>query len=160
MRPGPGARHHRRSPAGGLESAAKTDRRRGHLFDLSQIAQEVGLESRIPTLFETSGKPFALDQQVERDLLMVAREALHNSVRHAHPGNLQLRLCFERRKVRMYAVDDGCGFEPASTDPPPGDHYGLVGMRERALLLGGRFEMESAPGQGTRIAAEIPVTKR
>jgi len=126
---------------------------------LSQIAQEVGLESRIPTLFETSGKPFALDQQVERDLLMVAREALHNSVRHAHPGNLQLRLCFERRKVRMYAVDDGCGFEPASTDPPPGDHYGLVGMRERIERLGGEFILRSAPGKGTQIEVAIPLRK-
>jgi signal transduction histidine kinase len=126
---------------------------------LSQIAQQVSLESRIPILCETDGKPSALDQEVERELLMVAREALHNAVQHARPRNVQLRLCFDRRKVRLRVVDDGCGFELAGANSPSSDHYGLVCMRERIERLGGRFILQSKPGEGTQIEVAIPLRK-
>ena len=122
---------------------------------LSQMARQVSVESRIPIVCETTGKPSALDPPTEHDILMVAREALHNAVQHAQPHNVQLRLCFEARKLRMLVEDDGCGFEPAG-ERPNGAHYGLIGMRERIERLGGRFVVRSKAGQGTQIEATIP----
>ena len=68
---------------------------------------------------------------------MVAREALHNAVQHGRPDRVQVQLCFEARKLRMQICDDGCGFQAAAR--PPGEHYGLIGMRERIEGLGGAW---------------------
>ena len=122
---------------------------------LSQMAQQVSIESRIRIVCETTGKPSALDPPTEHDILMIAREALHNAVQHAQPHNVQLRLCFETRKVRVFVMDDGCGFEPSAVRSN-GAHYGLIGMRERVERLGGRFVVTSKAGQGTQIEATIP----
>jgi two-component system sensor histidine kinase DegS len=59
----------------------------------------------------------------------------------------------------MYVIDDGGGFAPAALGLPSGDHYGLVGMRERIEHLGGEFILQSAPGKGTRIEVSIPSRK-
>ncbi len=122
---------------------------------LSQMAHQVSVESRIPILCETAGKPATLDPPVEHDILMVAREALHNAVQHAQPRNVQLRLSFESGNVHMSVVDDGCGFEPAAAHAN-GVHYGLIGMRERIERLGGQFVVTSKTGHGTQIEATIP----
>jgi signal transduction histidine kinase len=55
--------------------------------------------------------------------------------------------------VKAVVEDDGQGFDPAGAD----GGYGLVGMRERLALLGGRLRIESSPGAGTTIAAEVPL---
>ncbi len=126
---------------------------------LFEIAQHASLESRIPVQCEIEGKPRALDPDVERDLVMVAREAIHNAVHHAQPQNVHLRLRFERRRMSMVVTDDGRGFDPVGVASFARDHYGLVGMRERVEGLGGRFRVKSSPGKGTQIEVVVPVRK-
>jgi len=65
----------------------------------------------------------------------------------------------EGGRLAALVEDDGCGFDPdAVLAGLPVEHFGLIGMRERAEMLGGSVTVESSPGHGTRVRAEIPVT--
>jgi len=124
---------------------------------LNQMAQQVGDASRVPVRCEISGRAVLLDPAVEHDILMVAREAVYNAVKHAHPGEVRIQVHFEDDRIQMRVLDDGCGFDPHQALAAPGEHFGLVGMRERTERLGGRFEIKSAPGGGTELVVEVPV---
>jgi signal transduction histidine kinase/ligand-binding sensor domain-containing protein len=138
-----------------LRQDATRSREIGPLID--QIARQVGHASHVPIRFATTGQAVTLDPAVEHDLLMVAREAVSNAVRHAQPREVRLQLDFESDRVRMQVHDDGCGFDPREALSASGEHFGLVGMRERVQRLGGRFDVTSAPGKGTDLLAEVPV---
>lgn len=124
---------------------------------LEQMARQVSHLSHVPVRFETNGKPLPLSGVVEHVLLMVAREAVYNAVRHAQAGQIRIEVYFEANSMRMEVEDDGCGFNPAEAMIPESEHFGLVGMRERVDSVGGSFEVLSAPGQGTRILVEVPL---
>jgi len=124
---------------------------------LEQMAQQASHASRVPVWFEASGKPALLDPAVEHDILMVAREAVYNAVQHARPTEVRIQVHFEDNKIRVRVVDDGCGFNPETALLSAGEHFGLVGMRERTARLGGRFDIRSAPGAGTELLVEVPV---
>lgn len=89
-------------------------------------------------------------------LFRVLQESLTNVARHAQAGKVEVRLSYENNAWALSVKDDGIGFVPES-----GRHgdIGLVGMRERAQNLGGRFSVTSAPGQGTRVEIVIPAMK-
>jgi ligand-binding sensor domain-containing protein/signal transduction histidine kinase len=124
---------------------------------LDQMAQQASHASRVPVHFEASGKPVLLDPAVEHDILMVAREAVYNAVQHARPREVKIQVHFEQNRIRLRVIDDGCGFDPQGTSHAAGEHFGLVGMRERTTRLGGRFDIRSAPGTGTELLVEVPV---
>ncbi len=127
----------------------------GPLID--QMAQQASNASRVPVRFETSGKPVLLDPAVEHDILMVAREAVYNAVQHARPSEVKIQFHFEQNRIRLRVIDDGCGFNPQEAPDTGGEHFGLVGMRERTVRLGGHFDIRSAPGTGTELLVEVPV---
>ncbi|MEV6683203.1 sensor histidine kinase [Streptomyces erythrochromogenes] len=117
--------------------------------------------------FSLSGRPRVLPTPYEVALLRIAQSALANVVRHARAGRAEITLTFMDASVTLDIVDDGHGF-----DPPPatagrcphsaasgsGDGgFGLPAMRSRAETLGGLFTVESAPGQGTAVAATLPL---
>jgi ligand-binding sensor domain-containing protein/signal transduction histidine kinase len=127
----------------------------GQLLD--NMAQQVSHVSRVPVHFLALGKPIQLDRAVEYVGLMVAREAVYNAVHHARPREVYIRVFFEPDNMRMEVLDDGCGFDPEAVLDSQTVHFGLVGMRERVEHVGGRFEVKSAPGRGTRLSVELPV---
>ena len=88
-------------------------------------------------------------------LFRVLQESLTNVARHAQAEKVTVCLAFKNGVWSLSVSDDGLGFIPKPGEP--GD-IGLVGMRERAQNLGGRFSVTSAPGQGTRIDVDIPAT--
>jgi signal transduction histidine kinase/ligand-binding sensor domain-containing protein len=124
---------------------------------LDQMAQQASNASRVPVHCETSGRPVLLDPAVEHDFLMVAREAVYNAVKHAHPREVRVRAHLEEERIQLSVTDDGCGFDPEEEFSAVGEHFGLVGMRERTERLGGRFEIRSRPGFGTELRVEVPV---
>jgi signal transduction histidine kinase len=95
---------------------------------------------------------------METTLYRVIQEALTNVARHAQAS--QVRLHLQRRQSAVVALiqDDGQGFDVAhildQEDLPSGT--GLLGIRERVTLLGGKFNVRSRPGQGTQLTVEIP----
>ncbi len=124
---------------------------------LDQMAQQASTASHVPVRFEASGKPVLLDPAVEHDILMVAREAVYNAVQHARPTEVKIQVHFERNRLRLRVADDGCGFNPDRALRDAGEHFGLLGMRERTARLGGNFDIRSAPGTGTELLVEVPV---
>lgn len=104
---------------------------------------------------QISGRPRALKLPQRECLYGVAREALHNAVRHADPEHVELLLTYERGGVRLKVRDDGNGFQPAGAGAAEG-HFGLAGMRERAEQAGGRLKVRSELGRGCEIELEVP----
>jgi two-component system NarL family sensor kinase len=125
---------------------------------LAALAAEADA-GRTAVVFATAPVPVGIPPippAVEVGLYRIAQEALQNALRHADAARVLLRLEASPERVRLTVQDDGRGFAPAAT-AGAASRFGLVGMRERARLLGGSFEVESTPGAGTRITAEIPV---
>lgn len=123
---------------------------------LGKMTEQFSHEFALPVECRTSGKPFALDQSTVHEVLMVAREALYNSVRHARPKNVQLTVSFEENVCSIRVRDDGSGFDPATLSHLPENHYGLIGIRERVERIGGRFTLYSEIGAGTDLSIEVP----
>ena len=100
-----------------------------------------------------------LPARIETALYRVAQEALANAVKHS--GNDRMRVALERRrgKVRLEVRDYGRGFDPTAMSGGGGlgERVGISSMRERVMLLGGRFAVCSRPGEGTSVVAEVPV---
>lgn len=95
-----------------------------------------------------------LPSRVEVGIYRIAQEALANVRQHANAQRVRLELEITPAAATLRVADNGRGFAP---DQLTGDRFGLVGLNERARLLGGRLDVESKPGQGTRIAAVIPL---
>ena len=95
-----------------------------------------------------------LAPDVETALYRVIQESLTNVVKHARAGHVSVVLTQKAASVSVVVEDDGVGFEPAGTRD---GGLGLVGMRERVGLLGGRMAIESRPGAGTTFVTEVPL---
>lgn len=93
----------------------------------------------------------------EEELYRVAQEALHNTAKHARANNVNLRMHSDTGGVLLEVRDDGVGFDMTQSFP---GHLGLQSMRERIARLGGTLQIESAPGQGTCIRAQLPASTR
>ena len=98
----------------------------------------------------------ALPLTVKQELYRIAQEALHNTVKHAHASKVALVLRRTANAVILEVGDDGVGFDPLGSFP---GHLGLRSMQERVSRLDGRLQIESAPGQGTHMLAQVPLGK-
>jgi two-component system NarL family sensor kinase len=95
-----------------------------------------------------------LPPRIEVALYRICQEALTNIAHHAGAGHVTVRLVATPGQVRLTIEDDGRGFDASETF---GERHGLVGMNERARMLGGSLELSSSPGAGTRIEATAPL---
>lgn len=108
---------------------------------------------------ETVGEERRLPSEVETTVFRVAQEAITNIARHARAECVTINLAFTDTVVSLEFEDDGCGFDPeAVMNQGKGStlSFGLLGMRERVALFGGKVQIHSQPGQGTRVSLEIP----
>jgi signal transduction histidine kinase len=109
----------------------------------------------LPIDFTVSGKlPRA--RSVEGELMRIASEALGNALQHAEAHHLRVTLSYVRPLVRLEVADDGAGFDLAGTLHAT-RRLGLRSMRERAAALGGNLHIDTAPGRGTTVVAEVPL---
>ena len=106
--------------------------------------------------FEVSGTQVRLVAEVELGAFRIIQEEVRNVTRHASAHALSVDLHYVEGAVRISVVDDGIGFDAPQGTYAPGVQLGLVGMRERASLLGGRLVVSSARGKGTAIEAHLP----
>ena len=90
-------------------------------------------------------------------LLLILKESLANVTRHAQARQVWVRLEAKNHHLEMEIRDDGQGFEPGMETGA--GHYGLLGMRERARLVGGTLEIKSATGKGTCIRLTVPINQ-
>src|SRR5215210_1556950 len=109
--------------------------------------------AEIPADFRVQGER-EVPLEVEQALFRVAQEALANVARHSGAGHAEVDLIYTASDLTLRVADDGRGFDPAKDR---GDGFGLRSMSERLAKLGGRVEVESAPGKGTRIVCVCPL---
>jgi PAS domain S-box-containing protein len=125
---------------------------------VDRYARRVGIEVE----FEASNLEDRLPPELETALYRVVQEAFTNIARHAQARRVRLHLARRGSRVTASIQDDGVGFdaEQRPSISPSGSGAGLVGMRERITLLGGAFSLRAAPGRGTRLSVELPVSPR
>jgi two-component system sensor histidine kinase UhpB len=120
---------------------------------LIALSRRVGSQNGPRVERELQGILPPLSPEVELVLYRIAQEGLTNAVRHSEAGSVTLSLEADDVAVALRVADDGKGMP---TQLPAGT-AGIAGMRERALLVGGRLTIESRPGQGTEVRLTIPV---
>ena len=125
------------------------------------VARELKTLSRrtgIATTVEREGSFDALTPSQRIALLRVLQEAISNVRQHSRASSVHVALLESGDGVRMEIGDDGQGFDADAVVPDPEGRSGIgvVGMRERLRLLGGRLELESSPGHGTTVRAVLP----
>jgi signal transduction histidine kinase len=99
-----------------------------------------------------------LPKRVETTLYHVAKEALHNVIKHARATAVRIHFQRKAGSISCHIRDDGTGFDPASIAPRGGEQgFGLIGMRERLSVVGGEMQINSANGCGTELVISIPV---
>ncbi len=123
---------------------------------LNQETDRFSRDTGIPAGFVISGNKLALSPEIEIALLRICQEALTNVKKHARANQVEIKMIYEEKAVRLSVHDDGTGFDPASLST---NHFGLVIMQERAKLLGGIIEINSEKGKGTHLEARIPVER-
>jgi signal transduction histidine kinase/YHS domain-containing protein len=130
--------------------------------------EELGLLPAVRLLFERSdagtpdvtievdGTERRLDAPAELALFRIVQEAWNNIQRHAHAQRATFVFRYSRNALVVTVEDDGQGFEPPATGQARSGSWGLLGMHERAALVGGTVEVASQPGQGTRLVIRVP----
>jgi len=97
-----------------------------------------------------------LSSLIQNALLRIAQEALTNVSKYAHGAQVSLTLESSAERVRLIVADEGCGFDSSRLSARAGRRgWGLRIMRERAEAVGARFQVESHPGQGTRVIVDL-----
>jgi signal transduction histidine kinase len=105
----------------------------------------------LQTDFRVDGIPRAMPADWEDTLLRIAQESLTNTIKHARAGNFRMKIRFLPNSVALQLGDDGCGFEADAAH----EGFGLIGMSERIVQLGGRFVLRTKPGEGTEILVTL-----
>jgi signal transduction histidine kinase len=129
----------------------------GLVTALEMLAREISQAHQVDVDFQRYGEEQRLPREVELALYRIAQEALNNVVHHAQAGHAVLSIRFGR-EIKLEVVDDGIGFSvPTSpTEFAHIGHFGLLGMRERAELIGGRLDVQSESGHGTTLSVQLP----
>jgi len=118
------------------------------------IKQAAALHARhdVPVETDLCDEP-DLPLKIKQELYRVAQEALHNTIKHAHASQVNVRLGRTAEAIILEIRDNGRGFDPLGSFP---GHLGLLSMQERVSNLGGVLQIESTPGQGTHLLAQVP----
>lgn len=132
--------------------------RLGLLPALEWLATSVKEYSGIETEVNFVGTERRLSEEVAIALFRVTQEALRNVWRHSGATRTVITVEFDENKTRVIISDNGKGFQPPEyiADMAKGGKLGLTGMQERAQLVGGTLKVQSQPGKGTSITAELP----
>ncbi len=133
---------------------------------IHQLVQKLGERGVISVEYETDGEPVPLPKHVEIAIFRVVQEALNNAAHHAGTGQARVRVLYTKTALSVLIEDKGKGFDPdavkeeSSTEDALGEdvpeqHFGMLGMQERAKLVGAELGITSAPGKGTKVHLRI-----
>ena len=118
-----------------------------------------GFERRfgVHTRCEVRTQELRLNDLAAISLYRVVQEALTNVARHAQANEVTVKLSVDNRDCHLRIHDDGVGF--ALDSPPRADAFGVLGMRERIVMLGGILRIKSTPGNGVSVMAHVPLSR-
>lgn len=129
-------------------------RRAGLELALRQLAERSTVPGGVTCTFEGNGIITGLKPEHEHELLRIAQEAVSNAVRHARPHTVHISMTDETANWVLAVADDGVGMEQ-SPEQSARQGFGLASMRQRAGAIGGEWQIESSPGQGTRVSVRM-----
>ena len=128
----------------------------GLLPALLALFERYTAQTRVVVSFKHHGVEARFAPELETGAYRIVQEALTNAARHACVTSVNVRVWADTEKLNLQIEDRGCGFDPDAVLKTPRSS-GLIGMQERSRLLRGRLTVESAPGSGTTISAELPL---
>ena len=131
----------------------------GLVAALEMLAMETSEASQIPVKFTAEGEEIRLPDHVEIAVFRISQETLSNIMRHSDATNAEMVINFKPKGIVLTISDNGKGFIPPSN---PADlsnigHYGLLGIHERAELIGANITIQSGLGHGSKISLQIPM---
>jgi PAS domain S-box-containing protein len=130
-------------------------------FDLATCLRSLCTQMRnsvnLQISFESLGSPQEIDQKQKINFYRIAQEALNNAVKHSHARSIMVQLNEEDDIIQLSVEDDGQGLAASDKAKVKSSRNGLVNMRERAEIMGGKFIIESDENRGTLIIVEAPV---
>ena len=131
----------------------------GLLPTLKELTTELDRKDGLKAEFRATGPERRLSTEVELTLFRIAQEALNNVRKHARARHVVMTVEMSDSAVRMMIEDDGKGFKPPTLTEHPRStsKLGLIGMQERARLLGGMLVIDSTPGRGTKVLVNVPI---
>jgi ligand-binding sensor domain-containing protein/signal transduction histidine kinase len=133
--------------------------RHGLIDAVRELADATTTAGRARVELTVDGRPRRCSAELELQLLQICREAVTNAVRHGSATHIHIVVGFRADAVVLTVSDNGSGFvvEDGAAGDMPGEHLGLLGMRERAERIRGRLLITSSPGQGTIVEVTAPI---
>jgi signal transduction histidine kinase len=159
------AHHQSLDAAGRLRSMARDLRpptldQLGLVAALSSLMDDIEDQSQLMAELRIIGTETRLDSEIELGSFRIIQEAIRNTLRHSEASFLSVTVTFGSDELTLNVEDNGSGFDPESPSERDSEHLGLLGMRERSRLLGGRLEVHSVLGRGTSVVATLPLNAR
>ena len=121
----------------------------------ANAAQEAEVEVVVDLAYEAGREATRLSADLESAIYRLAQESMNNALKHASPTAVRIEVAESDRSVTLRISDDGIGFDPSAVT----ERFGLVGMRERVEIANGELRVESKPGEGTVVVADLPVVR-
>ena len=120
------------------------------------------IEKRLPLEVKVSvhEEKMEISTELKTTLFRITQEALTNVIKHSAANQAKVSLDYQDTGVRLEVNDDGVGFDRTAMQSSARPSWGLIGMQERASLLGGKFDINSYPGSGTRVSVYIPYSSQ
>jgi two-component system sensor histidine kinase UhpB len=130
------------------------------LAALRWYANDISNRSKIQINIVNHGTKPQLSSDIRAVVFRIAQEAITNAVRHAHANKIDIQLDYTEDNIYLRVEDDGRGFNSdviMKKRPGGSRNWGLLGMSERASLVGGTFQIFSHPGKGTLVEVHVPI---
>lgn len=139
---------------------------------VEQLITLFGERGKLHGIFSLEGDYYALPKHVEIAVFRIVQEALNNVVQHARTDKVRVRMHYTSQALTVLIADEGIGFMPDRVDEPEDDesdgaldmesqrrrrgrHFGMIGMEERAKLIGAEIQVLSEPGKGTKVHLRV-----
>jgi PAS domain S-box-containing protein len=139
---------------------------RGHAAQVDLVgvvqgtAKRVAAQASLALTLRVAGQACLVGEPLRDAAVAVVHEALTNVVKHAGARRVTISLTFALEHLRITVRDDGRGLQPVRDGGAAVPHFGLVGMHERAGIVGGTLTVSSAPGRGTIVRLDVPLSRR
>jgi signal transduction histidine kinase len=138
------------------------------------ILDQLGLVAAMERLVEDLSRPgkmsieldtsrlagLRLNNELESNAFRILQEAISNSLRHSSAKHICVTIGIQNDELDITVSDDGIGFDSSVVFQNEHGSYGLLSIRERAMICGGRAEIQTSIGSGTKVSARLPLTMR
>jgi signal transduction histidine kinase len=124
--------------------------------EITELGRELGSDESVRVTVVANGTPYELNADTHENVLLIAREAMLNTIKHASARAMEVQIDYLRAAFKISVRDDGRGIDETMVKNGREGHWGLSGMRERAAAIHGRLRILSKIGAGTEVVLVVP----